>query len=97
MLMTVYIGILFEALGKLFVDTLGNIFHVNFLRYAHWFMLIRTYQMKEHSISVYQARYATSIVEKYLDNFTVKTSKCFYRTTFTSDMIFTKADASTSD
>ena len=27
-----------EALGKLFVDTLGNILHVNFLGYAHWFM-----------------------------------------------------------
>ena len=25
----------FEALGKWFVDTLGNIFHVNFLGYAH--------------------------------------------------------------
>ena len=27
-----------EAIGKLFVDTLRNIFHVNFLGYAHWFM-----------------------------------------------------------
>ena len=27
-----------EAIGKLFVDTLGKIFHVNFLVYAHWFM-----------------------------------------------------------
>ena len=25
-----------EALGKWFVDTLGNKFHVNFLGYAHW-------------------------------------------------------------
>ena len=29
-----------EALGKWFVDTLGKIFHVNFLGYAHWFILI---------------------------------------------------------
>ena len=29
-----------EALGKWFVDTLGKIFHVNFLGYAHWFMSI---------------------------------------------------------
>ena len=27
-----------EDIGKLFVDTLGKIFHVNFLVYAHWFM-----------------------------------------------------------
>ena len=29
-----------EALGKLFVDSLGRIFHVNFLLYAHWFTSI---------------------------------------------------------
>ena len=28
----------YEALGKWSVDDLGNIFHVNFLVYAHWFM-----------------------------------------------------------
>ena len=27
-----------ESLGKLFVDALGKIFHLNFLGYAHWFM-----------------------------------------------------------
>ena len=53
-----------EALGKQFVDTLGKIFHVNFLGYAHWFMSIRISQMKDHSISVDQDRYATSIVAK---------------------------------
>ena len=53
--------------------------------------------MKDHYIYVYQATYAASIVEKYLDTFTVKTMKCFYQTTFPYDMIFTKADASTSD
>ena len=41
-----------EYIGKLFVDTLGNRFHVNFLGYAHWFMSIRISQMKDHSISV---------------------------------------------
>ena len=45
-----------EDLGKLFVDTLGKRFHVNFLEYAHWFMAIRIYQMRDHSISVDQAR-----------------------------------------
>ena len=29
-----------EDLGKWFVNNLGNIFHVNFLRYAHWFRAI---------------------------------------------------------
>ena len=54
-------------------------------------------QMKNCSISLDQARYATSIVEKYLDTSTVKASKIFYKTALTSDMIFTKSDASTSD
>ena len=86
-----------EDLGKWFVDTLGNIFHVNFLGYAHWFMSIIIYQMKDHSISVYQARYATYIVSKYLDTATVKASTKFYNTTLPSYMIFTKAYAYTSD
>ena len=53
-----------EDLGKWFVDTLGKIFHVNFLGYSHWFMSIRISQLKDHSISVDQARYSTSIVAK---------------------------------
>ena len=50
----------------------SKIFHVNFLGYANWFMIIRISQMKDHSISVDQARYATSIVADYLDTATVK-------------------------
>ena len=53
--------------------------------------------MKDHSISVDQARYATYIVAKYLDTATFKTSKKLYKTTLSSDMIFTKADESTSN
>ena len=53
--------------------------------------------MRDHSIYVDQARYATSIVAKYLDTATIKASKNFYNTTLPSDMIFTKADASTID
>ena len=79
------------------MDAIGKIFHVNFLGYAHWFMSIRIYQMKDDSISVDQTRYATSIVDKYLDIDTVKTSTKVYKTTLPSDMIFTKADAYTSD
>ena len=44
-----------------------------------------------------QARYATSIVAKYLDTATVKVSKTCYKTTLPADMIFTKEDVSTSD
>ena len=53
--------------------------------------------MKDHSISVDQARYATSIVEKYLETAIVKVSTKFYKTTLPSDMIFTKEYVSTSD
>ena len=70
---------------------------MNFLVYAHWFMSIRISQLKDHSISVDQARYATSIVAEYLDTDTVKVSTEFYKTTFPADIIFTKEDVSTSD
>ena len=60
-------------------------------------MSIRISQLKDYSISVYQARYATSIVEKYLYTATVKVSNKFYKTTLPADMIFTKEYVSTSD
>ena len=50
-----------EDLGKWFVDTLGNRFHVNLLGFAHWFMPIRISQLKDHYISVDQARYANHV------------------------------------
>ena len=86
-----------EALVKWFVDTLGKIFHVKFLGYSHRFMSIRISHMKNHSISVDQDRYATSIVAKYLDTTTAKVSTKLYNTTIPADMIFTKDDTSTSD
>ena len=86
-----------EATRKWFVDNLGKILHVKLLGYAHWFMSTIISQMKDNSISVDQAIYATSIVAKYFDTSTVKTSKKFYDTTLPSDMIFTKANSSTSD
>ena len=79
-----------EDIGKWFVDTLRKRFHVNFLGYAHWFMSIRISQIKDHSISVNQAIYDTSIVSKYLDTTIVKVSTTFYKTTFPDDMIFKK-------
>ena len=54
-------------------------------------------QLIDHSIYVYQARYATSIVSKYLDNATAKVRNKFYNATLPADMIFTKEDVSTSD
>ena len=54
-------------------------------------------QLRDHSISEDQARYATSIIAKYLDTATVKVSKKFYKTTLPADMILTKEDVSTSD
>ena len=77
-----------EALGKWYVDTLGRIFHVNFLGYAHWFMSIRISYMKDHFISVDQARYTSSIADKYLDTTTVKVSTKFYKSTLPADMCF---------
>ena len=65
--------------------------------YSHWFISISISQMKDHYISVDQAKYDTSIVNNYLDNATVKASTKFYKTTFPYDMIFSKADTSTSD
>ena len=79
-----------EDIGKWFVDTLGKRLHVNFLGFAHWFMSIIISQLKDHSISVDQDRYATSIVAKYLDTATVKASNKFYKTTLPADVIFTK-------
>ena len=76
---------------------LGKRSHVNFLGYAHWFMSIRISHMKDHLISLDQARYATSIVAKYLDTATVKVSTIFYKTTLPFGIMFTKADVSTRD
>ena len=79
------------------MDNLGKIFHVNFLGYAHWFISIRISQMRDHSISVDQTRYAPSIVAKYLDTSKGMVSTKFYKTTLKADTIFTKEDVSTSD
>ena len=86
-----------ETLGKWVVDDQGKILHLEFLGYEYWFVSIRISHMKDHSISIDKAIYATSIVAKYLDTDTVKTSTKFYNTTLTSDLIFAKSDVSTSD
>ena len=60
-------------------------------------MSIRISQIKDHSVSLDQDIYSTSVVARYLDTVTVKSSTKFYKTTLPSDMIFTKSYASTSD
>ena len=73
---------------KMVLDTLGKIFHMNVLGYSHWFMSISTLHINDHSISVDQDRYATSIVYKYMDTATFKTSTKFYKTTLPSYDLF---------
>ena len=63
---------------------------MDFFGYAYWFMSITIYQMKDHYVYVDQARYASSIVSKYLDTATVKVSTNFYKTALPYHMIFTK-------
>ena len=87
----------YEAIGKWLVDTLRNILHVNFLVFANCFMSIRVSNLNNHSISLDQYIYATSVVDKYLYDDTVNKSTNFYITTLASDMIFTKDDVPTSD
>ena len=53
--------------------------------------------MKDYSVSVDRARYASYVVENYLDTTTLRESTSSYYTTLPSNMIFTKADVSTSD
>ena len=85
----------YEYFVKWFVDTLGNILHVNFLLFAHWFISIGILQISYNSISVDHDRYDTYIVDKDLDTSTVNKSTKFYKTTLSSDTIFTKYDVST--
>ena len=79
-----------EYIVKWFVDNLGKMSHVELLVYAHWFVSIKTSQIRDHSISVNQDIYAASIVVKYFNTATVKVSTKFYKTPFSADMIFKK-------
>ena len=66
---------------------------MNFLEYAHWFTPIRISLLKDHYISVYQARYATLIFEKYIDIVAIKENSNLHKTTLPHDMIFTNEDS----
>ena len=69
--------------------TLVKRFYEYFLVYAHWFIIIRISQLKDHPISVEQAIYATSVVAKYLYTATIKII-IFNKTTLPHDMVFNK-------
>ena len=62
----------YEELVNFFVDTIEKVLHLRFLGYAHWFLTIRISQDKDYFILVDQGRYATSVVENYLDTATIK-------------------------
>ena len=79
------------------MDKIGKIFHVNFLRYAHWFMSIRISQLRLYYISLDQARCATFVVAKYLDTSTIKGNPKFHNTTLPKYIILTEEYASNSD
>ena len=64
------------------MDTIGKIFHVKFLGFAHWFMSTSISLIKEHSISVDQARCDTSVVAKYIDTSTFRKSTKLIRPIF---------------
>ena len=71
------------------MNTLGKIFHVKFLGYAHSFMSISVSQLKDHYITVDQDRYDTSVVAKYLDTTTIKENPKSHMTNLHHDMVFT--------
>ena len=56
----------YEETGKWSLGTIGKILYVNLIGYAHLFVSIWISQLKDHSISLDQARYATPLVAKYL-------------------------------
>ena len=60
-------------------------------------MSFRISQLKNYSISVFQAIDATSVAVKYIDAATIKQYQKFYKTTLTHYTIFTIVDASTND
>ena len=59
-------------------------------------MYIGISQLKDHSLSVDQAKYATSVIKDYLDTSTIKENPKFHKTTLPHDMILTKEYASIS-
>ena len=80
----------YEEIVKCFVDTPGKRFHMNFLGLENGFMSIRISQLKYYSILVYQAKYSTAVVWKYLDTASIKENTKFHKTTLPHDMVLPK-------
>ena len=72
------------------MDIFVRILYMNFLGYSHLFMSIRISHHKDEYISVDQARYDISAVEKYLNSTTLNIHLKFHKTTLPHDMIFIK-------
>ena len=70
---------------------------MKFLGYAHCFMPISISQLKNHSISVYQVRYDTSVFANYIDTDTIKENSNDHKATSFHDITFTKEYAYTVD
>ena len=79
-----------EELVKWLVDTLRNIFHVNFLENEYWFISIQISQLKGYYISVDKYSYASCFFVNCIDTVTLKENSKFRNTTLPHDMIFTK-------
>ena len=62
----------YDELRKWFVDKLGKRLKIKLPRIFKLVTSISISHIKDHSISVYHDRYATSIVEKYLYTATIK-------------------------
>ena len=79
-----------EELGKWFWGALGKRFSAKFQVYAHWFMSIIISQLKYYSIPVYQDRYATAAMSKYLYTSRIKENSKFDKTALSHNMVVTK-------
>ena len=62
----------YEETGKWSLGTIGKILYVNLIGYAHLFVSIRILKLKDHSVSVDQAMFVTSVVAAYLDTTTIR-------------------------
>ena len=86
----------YKELGKWFVYTPGEIFHVKLLGYAHRFMSISISQLKDHYVSVDQYRYVKSVVADYIYTVTINENLKCHKNALHHDIIFTKENSSTS-
>ena len=80
----------YELLGKCFVVTLVNIFHVKFLGYSHFLFPFEYHNLENILFQWIKIDMLYILLQKYLDTFTIKENSKFHNTDFPHDMIFTK-------